>query len=209
MSRLESTAVEVVANLAPWFAPLPTAWLVWDRTVLHLRWPWAVGLLAGATLELLGVGILATAIEHYNYNEGKRKTDPAAPLWISLVLAALYFVTAEGLTVVLDVWPMMATIAPALFPVLSVAAFVLLALRAGHQRRLAAIERDKAERKQARTERATKPQQVSTSTEQIAPVPLPFACVVCGSRFASQRALSGHGNKHRTRMDAGETTNDR
>lgn len=150
---LERRAVDLVASLAPWFAPLPTAWLVYDRTMHYLAWPWYVALVAGITLELLGVGILATWLMLYGYNRDKRKSDPAAVMWLPVGLVVLYVLTAEALTVVLDVWPAMATIAPALFPVLSVAAFALLALRANHTRRLDDIRLQKLDTKRQRDER--------------------------------------------------------
>jgi len=184
----EADAVELVAKAAPWFAPLPTAWLVYDRTMRYLSWPQWVAIAAAVTLELLGVAILATALRLYQYNQNKRKSDPAAPLWIALVLVALYLITAELLTVVLDIVPLVARLAPALFPVLSVAAFGLLALRSDHQRRLVAIEQDKAE---ARARRNQKKQDAKQ-----APV---FKCVVCDAVFASQKAMNGHMNKHRAK----------
>ena len=144
-NHTQGLLVALVANAAPWVTPLPTAWLVYDRTQQHLGWPWYVAAIAGITLELLGVGILATWLELYGYNRDKRKSDPAAPMWLPILLVVLYIITAEALTVVLDVWPPSATIAPALFPVLSVAAFALLALRANHRRTLDAIEQQKAE----------------------------------------------------------------
>jgi len=147
------SAVDFVSSLAPWLAPLPTAWLVYDRTQHHLNWPQWVAAIAGITLELLGVGILATWLMLYGYNRNKRKSDPAAVMWLPVGLVVLYVLTAEALTVVLDVWPAMATIAPALFPILSVAAFALLALRANHVRRLDDIAWQKDERKRQRDER--------------------------------------------------------
>ena len=158
LTRGEAVAVELVANLAPWLAPLPTAWLVADRTMVHLGWPLWVAMVAGVTLELLGVGILATWLMLFGYNRERRKTDPRAAEWPALLLVGLYFFTAEALTVVLDVWPLAAVWAPALFPVLSVASFGLLALRADHRRRLDAIAAQKvdarAERERKRAEKA-------------------------------------------------------
>ncbi|NIV40264.1 MAG: hypothetical protein GWN58_65940 [Anaerolineae bacterium] len=190
--------VGIVANVAPWLAPLPTAWLVYDRTMLHLGWPQWVAIVAGVTLELLGVGILATALELYNYNGSKRKSDPTAPLWLALVLVALYFVTALMLTIALDIAPVLALVAPALFPVLSVASFALLALRADHERRLSEIEQGKAE---ARAKREQKKRERERA-DQPPSNPHPFACSICGARFDSQAALNGHQNKHRTKEGA-------
>ena len=201
LDYLDGALVQIVAQVAPWLAPLPTAWLVYDRTQQHLGWPWWVALLAGLTLEALGVAILATTLEQYSYNRSKRKSDPKAPLWIPLLLVGLYFVAAELLTVALDIAPgWVAPLAPAVFPVLSVAAFAVLGVRADHQQRLTEIEQGKAD---ARAERERRKRELA-AIEQPATEPgaesseaLPFACPVCPARFASQAALNGHGNKHK------------
>ena len=190
-----SVAVNVVANIAPWLAPLPTAWLVYDRTMTHLHWPQWVAIAAGVTLELLGVAILATTLDLYDYNGSKRKSDPPAPLWLGVVLSVLYLVTAILLTVVLDIEPAVSLVAPALFPVLSGAAFALLAIRADHERRLATIVAEKADAKAKREQRKREREQA----EQPPSNPHPFACSLCGARFDSQAALNGHQNKHRTK----------
>ena len=57
----EATAIAVVSKVSPWLTPIPTAWLVYDRTMLHLHWPRWVAICAGVTLELLGVAILSTS----------------------------------------------------------------------------------------------------------------------------------------------------
>jgi len=202
LNYLDGALVQIVAQIAPWLAPLPTAWLVFDRTQRHLGWPWWVALIAGLTLEALGVAILATTLEQYSYNRSKRKSDPIAPLWIPLLLVGLYFIAAELLTVALDIAPgLVAPLAPAVFPVLSVAAFAILAVRADHQQRLTEIEQGKADAKAGRERRKRErpePEPIATSPEPEPTDSLPFVCLVCGAQFASQAQLNGHGNAHRT-----------
>jgi len=157
LAYLDGAAVQVAAKLAPWLALLPTAWLVFDRTQRHLGWPWQIALIAAVGLEVLGVAILATALEQYSYNRAKRKSDPKAPLWIPLVLVVLYFMAAELLTVALDIASWLALWAPAVFPVLSVAAMAVLGVRADHQQRVKEIAdarvEGKAQRKRRREEK--------------------------------------------------------
>ena len=148
----EATAIAVVSKVSPWLTPIPTAWLVYDRTMLHLHWPRWVAICAGVTLELLGVAILSTALALYAYNRKKRKSDPLAPLWLAVVLVAVYLVTALLLVMVLDIAPGIAVYSQALFPVLSLAAFVLLGLRLDHQERVTAIATGKADAKKRRAE---------------------------------------------------------
>jgi hypothetical protein len=149
----EAVAVAVVAKVAPWLAPVPTAWLVYDRTLRHFGWPAWVALAAALTVEALGVAVAVTALQLWAYNrERPRKGDPLAPMAVPLVLVALYFLAAELLTVALDLLPGLVALAPAVFPILSLAAMALLGVRADHARRVDAVAEVVAERKRARVE---------------------------------------------------------
>jgi hypothetical protein len=156
---LESLAITGVSRLAPWLSPLPTAYLVYDRTIVYLNWPAWVSLVSAITLEFLGLAATITLLDLYNYNRTKRKSDPAAPLLLVTVITAGYFLSAEGLTVILDIatkpqnqW-IAADFAPAVFPVLSLAGVVLLAVRSDHNRRLDAITESKRVARVARQKR--------------------------------------------------------
>lgn len=195
-ATIELAAITTVARLAPWLAPIPTAWLVYDRTQRHLHWPWPVALTAAITLECLGLAILATTLQLYTYNRDRRKIDPAAPLLLPVALVGLYLIAAELLTVLLDVVPKLASgapttladWAPAIFPLLSVAAMALLATRADHQRRLSQISADKAARSQARAS--------SARSKAAASEPSPLKCPLCDRTFSSQPALNAHQRTH-------------
>lgn len=147
---IESTAVDLVARLSPWLAPLPTAYLTARATVAHLGWPEPMGAVAGVIIESLGLGAVSTALELREYNATRRKSDPQAPFGLAAVLTGVYFASVTALTVALDTLPDLATYAPLVFPILSLAGVTVLAIRADHRRRLAAIETVKAERKARR-----------------------------------------------------------
>lgn len=136
-----------IAALAPWAAPIPTAFLVGSATVEHLGWPRPIGIVAAVIVESLGLATTATALELYQYNQIRRKLDPSAPFWLAAGLVGVYFIVATVLTVLLDVWDMASAYAPVLFPVLSLAGVTTLALRGDHKRRLSAIKEAKEERK--------------------------------------------------------------
>jgi len=142
-----------LANLAPWCAPAPTAWIVAVATMRHLAWPWYVALVAAVTIELLGLSASVLALEFYSFNATKRKDDPAAPFVAALGLLLAYVATAIILTVALDIVPPLARYAPAIFPLLSLAAFVILAMRQDHAARVAGVAQDKADGKVARAQR--------------------------------------------------------
>ena len=159
----EVTIVDLVAKLAPWAAPLPTAYLVYSRSLTHLHWPPWVALTAAIVIESLGLSTTATALRLYNYNatrkqypphytaadikKSRMKVDPKAPMALPLLLVGTYVVTAELLTVILDIAskPSLALVdyAPAVFPLLSLTGVTILATRAAHTQRLALIEEAK------------------------------------------------------------------
>lgn len=161
LDALENNLVHIIAKFAPWTAPLPTAYLVWEKTVQHFRWPWWVGLLAAIPIEALGLVTVKLALDLYAYNRARRKTDPAAPLWLAVALVAGYLLVALLLTLGLHVAPLIAsgqgtTLADwslAVFPVLSLVAMGAIGLRTDHAQRLLNIAQATAERKRQRAER--------------------------------------------------------
>ena len=151
---IESRLVDLVAQIAPWAAPIPTAYLVGRATVLHLAWPVEVGIVAAVIIESLGLATTSTALALREYNASKRQSDPAAPFPLAAGLVGAYLVVAVLLTVALDTVPVLAVYAPAIFPFLSLAGMTVLALRHDQARRVAAIADSRAaaaeERRQAR-----------------------------------------------------------
>jgi len=150
IDNFENGAIDLVAKVAPWFAPIPTAYLVGRATVNHLEWPVAIGVLAAGVIESLGLVTCATALDLYQFNQNRRKNDPPAPFWLAAFLIFLYFIVAVLLTVVLDTQPSWSVIAPSIFPFLSLAGVTVIALRKDYQKRLQRIADEKAERKAER-----------------------------------------------------------
>jgi len=148
--RLEVMATDALAAVGPWLAPIPSAALVARASVRHLGWSNGLGLVVGAIVEILGLTATSTTLTLWSYNESKRKSDPHAPLSLSLALIGFYYGSVVGLTILLDIAPNLARYAPALFPTLALVGTVNLALRLQHKRRVAAIEADKQERKARR-----------------------------------------------------------
>lgn len=163
IDQAESFAADIVAKIAPWIAPIPTAYLVGRATIKHLNWPFLIGLVAAIIVESLGLATTLTALELRDYNKSKRKSDPPAPFWLAAILVGTYFIVALGLTVALDIFPEQAIFAPGIFPLLSLCGVTILALRADHGRRLKAIKADKQERKETRQRRRRESRQMTTS----------------------------------------------
>ncbi len=165
MTRL----IQLIATAAPFMALVPTAYLVAWRTVQHLAWPLWVAVIAAAGLEALGLVIALTGLDAWTWNRSKRKSDPAAPVVLPVVLLAVYFVSAEALTFGLDIAAGPVTFAKltqAVFPVLGLAGMVTLAVRYGHEQRRQEVKEAKAE---ARAERARKRVQKLPESGQVLP----------------------------------------
>ena len=86
MNNLEKNAVRVVAKLAPWLAPLPSAYFVARSAMIHLALPLPVAIVVAAIIETLGLATVHTALWAYDWNAHKRKTDPTAPTGLAVAL---------------------------------------------------------------------------------------------------------------------------
>jgi len=150
MNTIEKNLVKLVAKLAPWLAPFPSAYFVARSGMAHLALPLPVAIVVAAIIETLGLSAVHSALWLADWNATKRKTDPQAPVVVAVALGAVYLVATLGLVVFLEVWPSLATYAPALFPALAVVGGVNLALISQQERRETAVQVEKAERKAAR-----------------------------------------------------------
>ena len=170
MNNLEKNTIKTVAKLSPWLAPLPSAYFVARSAIVHLALPLPVAVVVAAIIETLGLATVHTALWAYDWNAHKRKTDPGAPIALAVALGAVYVVSTLGLVVFLEVWPFLATYAPALFPALAVVGALNLAMISRQEQREADVKVEKAERKaecQARRQGASKAAQVQPSGEPL------------------------------------------
>jgi hypothetical protein len=76
----ENNVIDLVAKIAPWFAPIPTAFLVGRATVVHLEWPPAIGFLAAVVIESLGLVFGATAFGMFQFKQNRLVAGCAGPL---------------------------------------------------------------------------------------------------------------------------------
>ena len=164
MNNLEKNAVRIVAKLSPWLAPFPSAWFVGRSAMSHLDLPLPVAMVVAAIIETLGLATVHTALWSYDWNSSKRKSDPKAPVVLAVALGGVYVTATLGLVVFLEVWPMLSTYAPALFPALAVVGAVNLALISQQERREGLVLEQKAERQAIREGRCQTRRQVSHVT---------------------------------------------
>ncbi len=106
-----------------------------------------MAIVVGAIIELLGITSVHTWLWLTDWNINKRKSDPEAQTVLAAFLGAIYLVATVGLTVVLEVFPYLATYAPAIFPILAVVGAVNLALIAQQQQRESTLKRERQNRR--------------------------------------------------------------
>jgi hypothetical protein len=164
VNAVEKNLVKLVAKLAPWLAPFPSAYFVARSGMTHLALPLPVAIVVAAIIETLGLSTVHPALWLADWNASKRKTDPQAPVVVAMALGAVYLVATLGLVVFLEVWPGLATYAPALFPALAVVGGVNLALISQQEHREAAVKTEKAERKAVRRARRQANRQPTSPT---------------------------------------------
>jgi len=161
IDEFERTAVGLVTRLIPWLAPIPSAFLVGRAAIQYLEYPIGIGIIAAVIIEALGLAATSTALDMYIYNQTRRKVDPPAPLFLAIVLVLAYLFIATCLTIIVEVIPNLAIYAPVIFPSLSLAGAVILALQTMLSNRQKAIADEKAERKAERQATHTDKRQTS------------------------------------------------
>jgi len=164
MMRRMPTLTAGLSRLSPWLVPVPTAWFIFAGMVEYMSAPAIIAAIAAVAIELVGLSAVNTALELRTYNATKRVIDPPAPAWLTYVIMGGYVVTVIILSIILDPLLSPATVARAVFPLLSLAAFGLLALQDDHARRVAGIDADKADKKLER-QKAREAQQVLSIAE--------------------------------------------
>lgn len=171
-------------------APVPTAYLIGVKVHEHLGWPTPVAVVTAIIIEGIGFGAVYLFTLFREYNQTKRKTDPAAPAHYAAWLVAAYVLSVLVLTIVLDVAPSAATFASAIFPFLSLIGMAITALRNDHEARLRAIEEEKAEKKEARLQ--SKKQETDPQPTPQLPQLAPVAPELDGNRAEVLQLLTGN-----------------
>lgn len=153
---VEGVLIDNIAATVPWLAPVVPAWLAYHNMTGVLGMPSWIGLVGAAVVEFLGLSTVSTAFSLWEYNDARRKTDHAAPLWVAIITAGFYLAVVLTVNVILDAAPPVERLAKGLLSTLSIAAAVTLATRAQHARRLQAAADERAERREMRKERKEK-----------------------------------------------------
>lgn len=181
----ENLLIDIVASYSPWIAPLVPAYMTYQNMVTHLEFPIWAAWSAAICVETLGLSSIQTAVSFWQWNDAKQKADPKAPVVLAILTGGFYLATVLTVNAMLDNSPGVYRLSKALLSSLSVCAGVILALRAGHSRRVYETEQvrleRKAERKAARAERKA----AQKASESISP----FQPVLSGNGNGTRKAV--------------------
>lgn len=166
---IENKIINVVAKIGPWLAPIPTAWAVGITAYRSLGWPAVVAFAAGLAVEAGNISAIYTALELRSYNQERRQDDPPAPTWLAIVMSGITLLASFVLAVMVDVYPAIAAWSAAVFPLLSLAGAVVLALRGDHAGRLTAITESKERAREERRKRAEERRELAGKMTESAP----------------------------------------
>jgi len=143
----ENLLIDVVASYSPWVAPLVPAYMTFQNMTTRLAFPAWASMAAAICVETLGLSSIQTAVSFWQWNDSKGKSDAKAPVLLAVLTGGYYLATVLVTNAMLDDSPGVYRLAKALLSSLSVCAGVILALRAGHARRMSEAEQARQERK--------------------------------------------------------------
>ena len=184
----ENLLIDVVASYSPWVAPVVPALMTYQNMINHLGFPIWAAWAAAICVETLGLSSIQTAVSFWQWNDAKQKADPKAPVLLAVLTGGFYLLTVLTVNAMLDNAPGVYRLAKALLSSLSVCAGVILALRAGHARRMAETEQVRLERKAERQVRRAERGVISTAKDVVDPLLTPLQ--MSGNGHGTRRAAS-------------------
>ena len=111
--------------------------------VIELDFPKWASLAAAIYVETLGLSSIQTSVSFWQWNDTANKSNPKAPVFLSILTGSFYLTTVLTVNAMLDNALGVYRLAKALLSSLSVCAGIILALRVGHSRRVAETKRIK------------------------------------------------------------------
>lgn len=103
VGMLEGIFTDTVTRLAPILAPLPPAFSVYTA-MTKANTPYWIALCTALAVELIGMFSSKVAIQSWNWNRSRLKTEPMAPFNLTVAMAAVYFVVVLILALSIEIW---------------------------------------------------------------------------------------------------------
>lgn len=154
LNGAERSFLDLLSVLAPYFVPLPAAYLTFYHSVAMLDFPEWLGWTNAFVIESLGLASVATAIRFYRNNKAYKSDKERAPFALAVFVYVFYLTITISLNVVLEIvagtrggWIIFSI---ALFTLLSVPSGILISIRSLYTEMLQERDERKAERQETR-----------------------------------------------------------
>jgi len=162
VGMLEGIFTDTVTRLAPILAPLPPAFSVYtamDRAAT----PYWIALCTALAVELIGMFSSKVAIQSWNWNRSRLKTEPVAPFNLTVAMAAVYFIVVLLLALSIEIWTQSLIILYPGFVIIAAATYVSNAINGD----LNAWQRERDERLQQQKEKRGLAAEIKAALEQL------------------------------------------
>jgi len=164
--------IDRLSAWSPWIASGPSAWFVgaaaWKHLLNSNPWLIPVAVLIGAVIETQGVTTIYTLEKIKEWNIRKPKSEPEADEELAARMVYVYLAVTLGLVVALEVFPVLASLAPGMFPFLAYTGSVTLTQQAQIAEYKRALEEQREARAIKRQERKQQAQQAVSQSQQVA-----------------------------------------
>jgi hypothetical protein len=161
VGMLEGIFTDTVTRLAPILAPLPPAFSVY--TAMSLRTPQWVAIATALAIELIGMFSSKVAVQSWNWNRGRLKTEPVAPFSLTVAMAAVYFIVVLILALSIEIWTESLIILYPGFVIIAAATYVSNAINGD----LTMWQRDRDERIAQQKEKRRLSVEIKAATEKL------------------------------------------
>ena len=150
LDNIESNVLDIVSATIPWAAPVIPAYIAYENMTTVLDFPIWLSSVGAVVIESLGLATIHTALQFWNHNQSKTKTQHESPVWVPAVLGGFYLLLVLTVNVMLDDVPIVQRVAKTLLSLMSVVGGITIALRSQYKSQLVQYKEKKQERKQAR-----------------------------------------------------------
>lgn len=148
IGMLEGIFTDTVTRLAPILAPLPPAFSVYTA-MAKAETPYWIALATALAVELIGMFSSKVAIQSWNWNRSRLKTEPTAPFSLTVTMAAIYFIVVLVLALSIEIWTQSLIILYPGFVIIAAATYVSNAINGD----LTMWQRERDERLQQQKEK--------------------------------------------------------
>lgn len=156
----ETSLVNLLSALAPWLAPLAPAFMSYYHMDGVLDFPGYVAMAVAIVVEILGLSAISTILAFWTYNRRRVAEYRKAPVFLAVFSFVFYLAIVLVINVMLDAakipdagmnqdWVIV--LARAMLTLLSVPAAIILAVRTQHKETLDQAERERIEKRAAKT----------------------------------------------------------